>query len=137
VTEIGGAERNFEVVVGKVSSGDSEIRFAFVRKGTYSASQRVRKALDACGYTVWQFADILITLVLNCLTMPCRAETCHVTPCMDIISKKCAECGKMFYPKPGIWNAAHQKNRLATQSAAYHERRAQERKAQRRIENNT
>jgi transposase-like protein len=44
-------ERNFEVVVGKVSSGDSAIRFAFVRKGTYSASQWVRKALDASGYT--------------------------------------------------------------------------------------
>jgi hypothetical protein len=46
-----GPERNFEVVVGKVSSGDSAIRFAFVRKGTYSASQRVRKALYASGYT--------------------------------------------------------------------------------------
>jgi hypothetical protein len=44
-------ERNFEVVVGKVSSGDSAIRFAFVRKGTYLASQRVQKVLDASTYT--------------------------------------------------------------------------------------
>jgi hypothetical protein len=44
-----GPERNFEVVAGRAVANETATRFAFVREGTGSASQRVRQAMIQAG----------------------------------------------------------------------------------------